>query len=63
MTDNHAGRFPKGAKELTADEIYHMVMLHTYQNKSCRQLARQFGISEGKAYEIVARRSNSGCCG
>lgn len=48
---------------LSDEDIYHMYMLHTYQKKSCRDIARQFGITPGEAYDIIARRSNSGCCG
>jgi transposase len=48
---------------LSDEDIYHMFMLHTYQKKSCREIARQFGITPGEAYDIIARKTNSGCCG
>ena len=50
-------------KELTDEDIYLMVCLHRYQRKSCEQIARQFGVSQGKVKDLIARRSNSGCCG
>lgn len=49
--------------DLSDEDIYHMVMLHTYQRKSCGEIARQFGITPARAYEIIARRGHSGCCG
>ena len=45
------------------ETIYLMMMLHKYQRVSCRDLARRFGISEGQAYDIIARRQIGGCCG
>ena len=44
-------------------EIYLMMMLHSYQHKSCSEIAKQFGVSQGEIYEIISRRTNSGCCG
>ena len=48
---------------LTDEDVYRMVMLHRYQRKSCAQLARQFGITHGEAYDLIARRQVGGCCG
>lgn len=50
-------------RALTPEEIYLMVMLHKYQGKSCAELARRFSIPPGQAYDIIAGRSHSGCCG
>ena len=44
-------------------DIYLMVMLHSYQHKSCSEIAKQFGATQGEVYEIISRRTNSGCCG
>ena len=48
---------------LTADDIYKMMMLHKYQRKSCTKLAQQFGITRSQAYDILSRRQIGGCCG
>jgi hypothetical protein len=48
---------------LTADEVYKMIMLHKYQRKSCSQLAQQFGITRGQAYNILSSCQVGGCCG
>ena len=48
---------------LTDEDVYKMMMLHKYQRKSCAHLARQFGITQGEAYNIIARRQIGGCCG
>lgn len=48
---------------LTADDVYKMVMLHKYQRKSCSHLAKQFGITRGQAYDILSSRQVGGCCG
>ena len=40
-----------------------MFMLHRYQRKSCDQLARRFGISRARVYDLLARRQVGGCCG
>jgi hypothetical protein len=45
------------------DEIYMMVMLYTYQNKSLDYLARQFNISYFDAKEIIIRSRFGGACG
>jgi transposase len=44
-------------------DIYFMVMLHSYQHKSRSEIAKQFGVTQGEVYEIISRRTNSGCCG
>jgi len=49
--------------ELTDEDVYKMMMLHRYQRKTCAQLARQFGISQAQAYDLIARRQTGGCCG
>ena len=48
---------------LTDEDVYKMMMLHRYQRKTCAQLARQFGITQGEAYDLIARRQIGGCCG
>lgn len=50
-------------QEITDEDIYLMVCLHRYQHKSCEQIARRFGLSQGKVKDIIARRAGSGCCG
>ena len=40
-----------------------MMMQHRYQRKSCAQLARLFGITQGKSYDLIARRKIGGYCG
>ncbi|QMU62362.1 MAG: hypothetical protein GKR92_11905 [Gammaproteobacteria bacterium] len=51
------------SKKFSDSEIYLMVMLHTYQHKSCSEIAKKFGVTQGEVYEIISRRINSGCCG
>ncbi len=48
---------------LSDEDVYKMMMLHKYQRKSCSQLARQFGITQGEAYNIIASRQIGGGCG
>ncbi len=48
---------------LTDEDVYKMMMLHKYQRKSCAQLAKQFGITQGEAYNLMAKRQIGGCCG
>ncbi|MEM7292111.1 MAG: helix-turn-helix domain-containing protein [Pseudomonadota bacterium] len=48
---------------LDDETIYLMMMLHKYQRMSCRDLARRFGITQGQAYNIIAKRQIGGCCG
>ena len=48
---------------LSDEDIYLMFMLHRYQRKSCDQLARRFGISRARVYDLLARRQVGGCCG
>ena len=45
------------------DEIYMMVMLHTYQHKILEQLARKFKVSTSVAKEIIIRSRFGGACG
>ena len=45
------------------DEIYMMVMLYTYQNKSLDYLARKFNISYFDVKEIIVRSRFGGACG
>ncbi|MEM7209119.1 MAG: hypothetical protein AAF434_14950 [Pseudomonadota bacterium] len=45
------------------DETIYLMMLHKYQRVSCRDLARRFGITQGQAYNIIAKRQIGGCCG
>lgn len=49
--------------KISDSDIYHMMMLHSYQHKSCSEIAKQFGVTQGEVYEIISRRTNSGCCG
>jgi len=49
--------------KLTDEDVYKMMMLHKYQRKSCAQLAREFGITQGDAYNLIAKRQIGGCCG
>lgn len=51
------------SKSFSDSDIYLMVMLHSYQHKSCSEIAKQFGVSQGEVYEIISRRTNTGCCG
>ena len=53
----------KKVRKLTDSDIYHIVMLHSYQHKSCREIAKQFGVSHGEIYEIIASRTSTTCCG
>ena len=48
---------------LTDEDVYKMVMLHKYRRRDCKQLAREFGITQAQAYDIIARRQVGGCCG
>lgn len=48
---------------LSDEDIYLMYMLHTYQRISSDKLASRFGITTSQVRDIIARRSNSGCCG
>ena len=48
---------------ITADDVYHMMMLHKYQRKSVDQIARQFKITRHQAYDLLAKRQIGGCCG
>ena len=45
------------------DEIYMMVMLYTYQNKSLDYLARKFNINYFDVKEIIIRSRFGGACG
>lgn len=54
---------PRLPGNLSDEDVYHMVMLHHYQRKSCAQLARRFGITYSQAYDLIARRRVGGCCG
>ena len=53
----------KKSRKLSNADIYHMFMLYSYQHKSCREIARQFGVTHGEVYEIIASRANTTCCG
>ena len=53
----------KKVTKLSDSDIYHIVMLHSYQRKSCREIAKQFGVSTGEVYEILASRTSTTCCG
>ena len=55
-----SGKLPAN---ISADDVYLMVMLHKYQRKSCAQIARQFGITRDQTYNILAKKSVGGCCG
>ena len=48
---------------VTDDEIYMMIMLYTYQNKSLDFLARKFNVSTPVAKEIIIRSRFGGACG
>ena len=48
---------------VTDDEIYMMVMLYTYQNKSIDYLARKFNVSSPVTKEIIIRSRFGGACG
>ena len=48
---------------ITADDVYHMMMLHKYQRKTVDQIARQFKITRSEAYNVLAKRQVGGCCG
>ena len=49
--------------QVNDDEIYMMVMLFTYQNKSLEYLARKINISTSVAKEIIIRSRFGGTCG
>lgn len=51
------------SKKFSDSDIYLMVMLHSYQHKSCSEIAKIFGTTQGRIYEIISRRTNTGCCG
>ncbi len=51
------------SKQLSDSEIYHIMMLHSYQHKNCSQIAKQFGVTQGEIYEIISCRKNTSCCG
>ena len=53
----------KKSNKLSNADIYHMIMLHSYQHKSCSEIARQFGVTHGEVYEIIAGRASTTCCG
>jgi len=48
---------------VSADEIYMMVMLYTYQHKSLDYLARKFNVNYFDAKEIIIRSRFGGACG
>ncbi len=50
-------------RKLSDDDIYMIIMLHHNQRMRSRDIARRFGISTARVRDIVARRSNSSCCG
>ena len=54
------GDLPPG---ITHDDVYLMVMLHSYQRQSCERIARRFGLTRAQVYDLLARRQVGGCCG
>jgi len=48
---------------LSNEDIYLMFMMYQYQHISSEKLSRKFGISTAQVREIIARHTNSGCCG
>ncbi len=48
---------------ISHDDVYLMVMLHSYQRQSCEQIARRFGLTRAQVYDLLARRQVGGCCG
>ena len=56
-------RHKNGSSPVSDDEIYMMVMLYTYQNKSLDYLARKFNISYFDAKEIIISSRFGGTCG
>ena len=56
-------RHKNGSAPVSDDEIYMMVMLYAYQNKSLDYLARKFNISYFDAKEIIIRSRFGGACG
>lgn len=48
---------------ISQDDVYLMVMLHSYQRQSCEQIARRFELTRAQVYDLLARRQVGGCCG
>ncbi len=48
---------------ISHDDVYLMVMLHSYQRQSCEQIARRFELTRAQVYDLLARRQVGGCCG
>ncbi len=60
---DRSSRHPELPPGITHDDVYLMVMLHSYRRQSCEQIARRFGLTRAQVYDLLARRQVGGCCG
>ena len=50
-------------REITADDMYHMLMLYQYQNFSISRIARKFCLDPIEVRVIIGKRTGGSCCG
>ncbi|MBX2868445.1 MAG: hypothetical protein KTR18_07195 [Acidiferrobacterales bacterium] len=50
-------------KAITSEDIYHMVMLQTYQRVPVHRIAKKFAIKTIEARTLIGRRACGSCCG
>lgn len=50
-------------KQISDDDVYHMLMLYKYQRKSLSLIARKFSLEVSEVRTIIGRRTGGSCCG
>ena len=69
LTQTMAGRGQKtyyrrdNDKPISADDMYHMLMLYQYQRFSIARIARKFSLDPIEVRIIIGKRTGGSCCG
>ena len=50
-------------RAITAEDTYHMLMLHQYQHYSISRIAKEFSLDPIEVRIIIGKRTGGSCCG